>query len=228
MDKTNLKTQFALKEINSIWRKVLHFGEKKKIAKGKTFSTGGDNKKAIIFLDSGSVTLSSITLKGRERIHMLFESGCIIGETTYFTKVRDSSNENIFTAKEDCVLYFFSPKLIKDTDFITEHADLIYNLLEGMSSKIAYLFSLLSDKNGETSREIICKHLIRNAQKHGSLSFIPFAKKQEFAMSMGLHRSTVFRIIKELEDEGIIRITNKKEIEIIDLESLENYAYGDK
>ncbi len=227
--KKNINDVLYLKERNSIWRKVLHLAVKKNVKKGETWSTGKGDKKAIIFLDSGSANLRSITIKGRERINMLFESGCILGETSVFaTTFGNTSSTNIFTANEDCVLYFFPTNLFDDYNFMLEYPELIYNLLEMSSSKIVYLFALLSDRNGEKAKEVICKHIIRLHNKHKSLKFPLGISIKDFVLSTGLHRSTVFRILDELKEEGLIGSFKKKEIEILNLEALEDCIYGDK
>ncbi len=220
------KDLFSLKEINSVWRTVLHLAKKKVIPKNGSIEIRSSNNNMLMFLDKGLISLRSINAQGRQRISLYYESGCFIGEPAVLANTKDPNRLQYYHAHEETTVYLFPPTCVTDANFIKEHPELIQNLLQSLTIKLRYFQALVADKSGECATEVICRYINRLAEKNHSNTFSPRMSQSEFAMSVGLHRSTVCRIIKELREDGIIGEFSKTKLEILDRMRLKSLAFG--
>ncbi len=214
---------YALKEINSIWRNYLHLGKKQIVQKGFIWDRLNDEN--IFFLDKGSIALNSISPQGHERISLRIESGCVFNETVIFSLCRDGHFGGGFIALEESIIYTF-PAYIINKNFLCDNPELLYNLLQSSTNKVSIFYSLLANTSGATALEVICRYIERLAQRYNTNTFTPHFSQTELAISVGLHRSTVCRIIKELREEGVLGKFTKDNIEILDRKTLQKYATG--
>ncbi len=223
MDDNYLSSQYFLKEINSIWRSVLHLGRQTELPANTVLPK--ENRQYFSFLDKGRIRLETFNMHGGIRFSKFFDSGCIIGETPVF------QNSDIIVCSlvtlEPCTIFHFPAKLLKDSDFIKEHPELVINLLESLTFKLATSYEIMADSNEPKPKQAICRFLDTLAQKNGKEIFAPLIKQEDLAFTLGFHRSTVCKIIQELRKEGILGVFNQKKLEILDRARLQKYAKGD-
>ncbi len=216
---------FSLKEVNSMWRSILHLGEKKVLTKGTVLEMHLDN--GLMLIDKGLISLRSLNSDGRERVSMYMESGCLIGEVPALVDTQNSNRVPLYHVHEESIVYAFPSSFLTDANFIKTYPYLIMNVMESFALKVRYLFTLVGDKSGESSKEIICRYINRLARKNHADVFNPHMSQSEFALSLGLHRSTVCRIIKELREEGVLGEFTKNKLEILDRDTLRSKAFGE-
>ncbi len=226
MENIPKKDFFSLKELNSVWRSVLHLGTKKSIPKNEKLEMRNPFNNSLIFLDQGTISLRSLNPQGRERISLYFESGCILGEPPILANTAPTNRLPFYQTHSECIVYLFPSSFVTDVDLIQKYPELAQSLLQSSATKIRYLHALVADKNGESSKEVICRYINRLANKNHANVFNPQMTQSEFALRVGIHRTSVWRTISELRKEGILGEFNKNTLEILDRERLQEIAFA--
>lgn len=211
---------FSLKEKNSIWRNALHLGIRQKVSKGFLWCF---DSTTFSFLDKGTVRLEGASSSGKQRIAFYIESGCLFRETNSSSS-NTAQGVGYFIAMEDCVVYQFPIALFEDLNFIRENPDLVANCLTTLKQKSSILFFSLVSNNENISDGVVGRYLLSLAEKHGADTFRPDISQSELASIMGLHRSTVCRVIKTLRKEGILGSFTRYQLEILDRKKLQEYV----
>ncbi len=223
MQNKHLNSQYFLKEVNAIWRKILHLGRESEVAANTVLPKS--NLKYFSFLDSGRIRLESFNMHGGIRFIKFFDSGCIIGETAAF-QASDIISCSLVTL-EPCTIFHFDAELLKDENFIKEYPELIINLLDSLTLKLTNSYEVVSDSSIPKPKQAICRFLDSLADKKDENSFYPGLTQDDIAFTLGYHRSTVCKMLKELRKEEILGKFDHKQLEIFNKEKLQQYAKGE-
>jgi len=215
-------SSFHLREMNSAWRTVLHLGVQQKVQKSFLWHSGKDD--TFSFIDKGCVRLECMNTAGRHRIIFSMESGCLFRDISIFSK--STNFTSTLVAMEESIIYNFPSSLIFDRAFICQYPELMSNLVTSLSQKGGALFSLLAEKNEQVPDEVICRYIEKLADKYGANTFNPNISQVDLALSVGMHRSTVCRVIKSLRMAGILGTFSKHKLEITDRKKLQMYCSG--
>jgi CRP-like cAMP-binding protein len=196
-----------LKHTNDCWRSVLHLGRKVKLAKGEEIQQGRD----LLFLESGKVYLMFQNMDGMEKILWYVREGCIFAETPFFDRI---SNEGVLICATDCVIYAFSQR---DIDRICkERPDLLFNLLESMSRTIRILAYHASSMCLDDTLVRICRFLAqRLVPGSNPLTAKISLTRQEMANLLGIHRISLYRMLRAQKERGLFGSINGKTITIL-------------
>ncbi len=220
MNKKYLESPYFLREVNSVWREALHLAQKEELP--ANYSWRRESGKLFSFLEKGCVRVENVNIQGQRRFVKYMEDACIIEELSVYQK--NSSMFGSFMTLESCIVYHFPANLLKDNNFIREYPELIANLLETIAHKAVSAYDVLSNSNTDNPRHIICAFLDTLAEKYEQNLFAPKLSQSDLAVTLGMHRSTVCKIIKELREEGIIGTFTQNKLEILDREKLKKYA----
>lgn len=212
---------FSIRELNGVWRTVLHLGTRQHFPKSHCWMEDVDTD-TFSFLNKGKVRLSSLTESGQERMLMNIEGGCIFREVGMLRIPSRHPANHI--ALEPCEVYAFPKALLHDEQFVRTYPTLLSNVVQSLAIKAAAFFSQLSETTQLEPREQVCRFLQRLADKRTALRFNPGISQSEMAHMLGLHRSTVCRVLRELRNEGIIGRFTRLDLEILDPDRLR----GDK
>lgn len=206
----------SIRELNSVWREVLSFGTRQHIAKGTrwTVSPSGET---FGFLSKGLLRLSAMGRNGSERIVLYIERGCIFNEQSCLASAPLSFAA--FFAMEDCEVWNFPRTLLNDRAFAASHPDQMLNLIQSLSQKTGALFGQLDENSSITLETAICRRLYRAVEREGNV-VKPHFSQTDLALSLGLHRSTVCRVLSSLRQRGILGDFTKTKLEILDKEAL--------
>lgn len=219
---TQIKNEFFLEDCNASWRSVLHLANKQIIP--KSFTWVEPNAKIFSFLDSGCVRLECLSFSGKQRIALFINQGCIFREVTILPF--ESGNKFRLVTTEESVIYNFPSSLLTDNNFIKAHPELISNLTFSLMEKTKILFSRLADDNEENIEKTVCFYIDKLADKYEGDADAPRISQSEFATAIGVHRSTLGKVLKKLRDENILGCFIRNRIEILDREKLKQYANG--
>ena len=212
-------SNFHLHEVNSIWRNVLHLGTQQKVPKHFSWYGQADT---FSFIDQGCVRLECISPSGRQRIAFFMGSGCLFRDISMFSEEINFASTLITT--EESTVYHFPRSLIFDNKFICEHPELMSNLLFSLSKKGGVFFALLAEASEQVPDEVVCRYIETLAKKHNSNIFSPNISQVDLALNLGMHRSTVCRVIKSLRTAGILGTFSRHQLEILDREKLQKYC----
>lgn len=184
-----------LKDTNALWRSVLSLGRLRKFAKGEHVQQGKD----LLFLDRGKVYLMLQNQEGVEKIVWYVREGCIFGEPPFFDCI---PNEGSLVCATDCMVYTFSAPTV---DRITrERPDLMYNLFQSMSRQMRIMSYHASSLYLDDGLARICKFLAeRIVPGSNPLTAKIGISRQEMASLLGMHRISLYRVLRQQEERGL-------------------------
>lgn len=213
----------SIRELNSVWRDVLHLGKYQTIPRGARWASLPPND-MFGFLGRGLLRLSSLGRDGHERIALYIEKGCIFNEQGCMSSAPLSTAA--FFAMEDCEVWFFPRNLLLDRKFAVEHPEQMMNLVQSLSQKTGAFFSQLDENFGLPLETSVCRYLYRAVEKESGV-VRPHFSQTDLALALGLHRSTVCRILKDLRERGILGDFTKTKLEILDKDALHALCHMD-
>lgn len=88
-----------------------------------------------------------------------------------------------------------------------------------MKESISY--SYFSDLAYSSAKSKVCQAILALAKEQGDTEFCPGITQAEIGAMMGLHQTSVARVINQLRQENVIGTFTKNKINIINIEKLE-------
>lgn len=218
-----LDNVFYQEELNAVWREALHLGVMQMIPKGYKWNPD-PNVEHFSFLHKGSIRLACYTATARERIVWHVGAGCIFREISFLHPeyLDFGLYSAIQTTLEPCEVYTFSGKLLKDPDFITQYPHLMANLVQTLSFKASSLLVQLVHSLRPNPEIMVANYLIKLAEQAHTNSFAPQISQSDLALTLGLHRSTICRVLQNFRNNGAIGSFTSKNLEIKNVEYLRN------
>jgi CRP-like cAMP-binding protein len=174
--------------------------------KGEYLARSGTMPKSLFYITSGTAKIVTINEDGVEYLHGYCDEGEMIGIGTYLCNYKFY---NDFIAVEDMEVFEIS--LDNFEMMIAENPNISRNIMQYLAEIIEIKTITLTTVLGKSPREKILITL----EKIKSLSLIqedflvPYTR-QEMANFLGLRVETVIRTVKELEEEGRLRIEKGK------------------
>jgi len=208
---------FRIRKLNAPWREITKLGERKVLP--RHHELGSPEGETFFFLNRGSLRLSCIAEDGQERVVMIMEEGVIFGEITFMHK--SSVHFHSLRTLSECEVFIFPNTLLDDVDFCRQYPHLILNLVRSLGVKAGAFFSQIYDSNLLDARGQICRMLSHIWREQGKAEAVnPDLSQIDMANILGIHRSSVCRVIRELRDEGVIGRFSKTRLEVLDPETL--------
>ena len=200
----------AFKEMNNMntpWREVLHLGKRVVWSKGHCVQFG----RALYVLERGKGRLTHQTLEGVEKILWYIRGGCLFGETPFFDPM---PAESYFSCVTDCIAYEFTQEALKEIN--TARPDLIINLLESMSRKLRILSNQASSLYLDNVLVRTCKFLAQRLQPGSDpLKAELGMSRQEMASLLGVHRISLYKVLRQQEENGMFGPFTRDNITIL-------------
>ncbi|MFI3270601.1 MAG: Crp/Fnr family transcriptional regulator [Pseudomonadota bacterium] len=212
---------FTLNDANAPWGDFLHLARMQEVPKNYIWSYESEEN-VFCYLHSGSIRLYCHTFSSRELIVLELNKGCLFREVgLLYVGQRYGIYQQAMTP---CVVYNFPAKILEDHDFIRENPQLMINLTNTLGLKLGSILSLLAESI-KPNPEVMVSQFLLNFQATAN-STDPASKRGitqgELAMSLGLHRSTVCRVLHELREKGVIGKIHRGHMEILDVAYLQN------
>lgn len=208
---------FRIRDLNGPWREVMHLGKRTFLSKNSEVHIV--EEKLFYFLNKGRIRLTGLSEAGRERVVLIMESGVILGEIPLLHK--SFNHFHSLQTLTKCDLIAFPKSLLEDVDFCREYPHLILNLVKSIGIKAGAFFGQLYDSNLLDSRGMVCRMLAQIWREQGRAGNItPNLSQTEMANILGIHRSSLCRVLKQLREEGIIGRFTKSCLEVYDSDTL--------
>lgn len=127
-------------------------------------------------------------------------------------------------AKEKTTVIFIGEELLKEL-FLADFT-INLNYIRFLSDRICFLNDRLQSLTGQTAEQKLAGYLLQSASKISDQEkmILPFSIK-DLALTLDVGRASVYRAFDTLEQEGVIRRTNK-EVTIEDRNRLKIYLDG--
>ena len=172
---------------------------------------------ALYFVVSGVVKVFKTSADGREQILQIVRPGESFNDAPVFD---GGTNPASAQAMGSVVLYG-----IRNSDMgaiLRTHPQVALNVIRVLSQKLRHLVSLVEDLSFRHVTARLAKILLEYAGDGVNLAK-PRLTQQEMAAMAGTAREMIGRSLKELEDEGIIRLDHHR-IVVTDKEALKKWA----
>ncbi len=172
--------------------------------KGMTVHEQNTRCKVIDLVYSGELVAYSLSPSGSESIVFEFSSGSIIGANLLFAD--ESKYPMSIYCTSDCSLFQISKigveRLLKEYSFVIEFIKSLSTNAQGMNRKIVMY------KQKSLRNNLIDYFLALSANQNSKTVLLPVTKKQ-LADYFGVQRPSLFRELKKMKDENIIKIDNR-------------------
>ena len=166
----------------------------------------GSAPKSLLYITSGVAKIVTINEEGVEYLHGFSDEGEMVGLGSYLCNYKFY---NDFIVEEDIVAVEFSFDQFEK--MIAENAEIARNIMQYLAEIIEIKTINLSTIMGKNPRDMVLTTLNRIKERSmlAEDSLVPFTR-QEMANYLGLRVETVIRTVKELEDEGLLKIKKGK------------------
>jgi CRP-like cAMP-binding protein len=196
-----------LKDMSVAWRSVLPLAKLVKRAKGEEVPQG----KEMMFLERGKVRLVFHSPEGAEKIIWFFREGSLFGVVPFMDPI---PNEGIFTCATDCVIYAFSAQAVERIG--RERPELLLDLMRSMARKLRIVTYHASSLSLDGMLARICKFLSRRIVPGSNpLSAKVGISRQEMASLLGMHRISMYKVLRHQEERGLFGPVKGKTITIL-------------
>ena len=198
-----------LREMNHPWRAVLEHGQPRLWRKGSVIDYDG----CLFFLEKGRVRLTHTSLDGVEKILWYLNDGCVFGETPLFDPM-DGDLPSVHLCVSDCRIRVFTGERVEH--LCAAHPELMRNLLHSMARKLRLVGQQASSLYVDDVLVRACKFLAQRIVP-GSvpLTAVPNMSHQEMASFLGVHRITLYKILKQQKKKGVFGTISSKGVVIL-------------
>lgn len=154
---------------------------------------------------SGKLLAYSLSERGSETVVFEFLPGDSIGANLLFGNSHHYPM-NIYCARDSSLIHVAKSavsELLHDNNFVMEFITSLSSNSQGLNKKIAMYTQ-------KTLRENILDYMLAlSIEKQSNTVELPISKKQ-LADFLGVQRPSLFRELKRMKEEGMIRIENRK------------------
>lgn len=154
---------------------------------------------------SGNLVAYSLAPNGSESVVFEFETGSIIGANLLFGN-QNQYPMNIYCTADSVLLHISKSgieELLKGYDFVMQFVQSLSMNSQGMNRKIAMYTQ-------KSLRENLMDYFLALSTQQKSNSVVLTVTKKQLADYFGVQRPSLFRELKQMKDEGLIEIANKR------------------
>lgn len=188
----------------------------KKAERGEIISFEEEPIDALYLVRFGAVKTYRTSADGKEQIFRIVRPGGSFNDAPVFT-----DGINLITAEAMGPVDLYGIKQADIEEVIAAYPVVARNTLTVVSERVQALVSLVEDFSFLHVTGRVAKMLLQTAQPEGDAP--PRLTQQEMAAMIGTAREMVGRSLKNLEEEGVIRMERNRVV-ITDLASLKRQA----
>lgn len=199
------------------WDKYLPLAVKQKRSKGYELFKGGEIWNKLYLCQQGEAKCIRVSPEGKEKILWQGVAPCLLGEGPFFDGLPTLSS---FIITKPSILYAFSAEtvysvLLKDPDIVT-------SIIRHLSHKIRLMHNQNCCLSFSELSSRICMYLYQkmySSDDKRQFYSIPGLTQQDLANHLSVHRVTLNKTLRLLEQQGIIGPYNKKITYILDIDA---------
>jgi CRP/FNR family transcriptional regulator len=190
--------------------------------KGAMILWAQDECKNVYFVLSGMVEIFHLSLGGREQTVELIKPGESFNLVPVF--MPESLNQVNARAQVDSQILSISKK--KFLQLLEEYPQLSKTVAEYFAMRLTYMVGMVESLALHSVRQRMAAFLVKQADKVDPAD-PPRWTQEEMARQLGTVRDVVGRILRKLENDGLIRFQRQR-IQLLDREALEEMANDNK
>lgn len=214
-----LHESYDLAGLTQEWRKFFHLGVRHAYPRGAIIANGGEKVDRIYYLEQGEVRLVRSLVDGKEKILFRMHQGMLVGEVPFLDGLPSMSS---LVAATNSTLYSFERSVVENRIF-PESPALMFATMRAMASKIRMLCNQSVDISTVELSTRICRFIAirsRNGAMENQRRVNLALNQQELSSLLGVHRVTLNKALRELENRGVIGAYSRKGIDILDEQRL--------
>ncbi|MDQ8182294.1 Crp/Fnr family transcriptional regulator [Pelagicoccus sp. SDUM812005] len=188
-----------------------------KLPKNGTLFHEGEIAQGFYIVHTGTISLSRISIEGKEQVISLFRTHDCFAEATLSTLETYPATAS---ALEPTQVILVSKKSFRS--FIAERPDLAMSMLASMSLHLKHLVQMIEDLKFKQIECRLANWLLRQLESESDIINLPFSKKV-LASRLGVTSETLSRAFARFRNEGLITV-NARDILIEDRDGLSAYV----
>ncbi|MDD2219037.1 MAG: Crp/Fnr family transcriptional regulator [Desulfoplanes sp.] len=188
--------------------------------KGQTVFFAGDAGNGFYLVRSGRVKIFKSSFSGKEHILHVFGFGEAFGEVAVFAGDKFPASAMTLAASE---LLFFPRKAF--LELLAKEPELALQMLALLSKRLRSFVNKVEELSLKEVPARLAGHFLLLAASGNTSTFHLDLSKTELSKYLGTIPETLSRVLKKMDDQGLIH-GNGAEIEIIDMQGLEELAEG--
>lgn len=186
----------------ALWLDYKHLAQERRFSKGDKLVEAGTHPEELFFIKSGKVRMEYCHIHGTEKVIWYFGKNLVVGETPLF---QQSICRTSFVCTQPTVALAFSYKMLT-TVILPGNPHLAQSLLHGLTAKVRFLVEQVFTLSFDPVTIRYCKFLRLFSKRlaSGELVARPTLRQHEIASLLGVHRTTLYKSIRDLERKGIL------------------------
>lgn len=174
----------------------------------------------LYIVQSGWLKVVKIAIDGREQILQFLGPGEAFNAVGVFTQT--PSPATVIALETTTAWVVLRERMLR---LLEEYPQLAQQVIEDMAGRVTHLISLVEDLSLRTVEGRLARRLLDQAVGD-TIQRQRWATQAEMASRMGTVPDVLNRVLRQLADEGLIRV-DRKRIEILDRPGLEDKAMVD-
>lgn len=201
--------------------RVAEFAHPMHVDKGDLVSMPGQADSRLFVMHSGQLKVSHVTADGQEQILRTVTEGDVVGERAFLTG--DSADDTVVALEDSQMCVFDHADL---TTLLREYPDISERMLLTLSDRLFSTERLLAAVTSSDVRARVAAYLLDllSSARGGTRDVeLPLAK-HEVAAYLGTTPETLSRRLAALAAEGVIALSGRRGVTIVDRGKLEEVA----
>lgn len=196
-----------------VWREIRAYGYPLDVKAGLIFYP--EDNYSFYCVESGRLRTDFISGTGRQRSLLINETGSLINiaHAIHGTRCLEP-----YTVLKDGRLWRLNRCLVLEQPFPCPNLAVL--CLKVLSSVTLTCQTALTWLDVDNFKIRFCRYLLLNIRRFGSSGFSLGLTQEECAQTLGVHRATLARIVKELKEERVLSSFTRDYVEIIDKDKL--------
>lgn len=212
---------FWLPKNTDIWEKHANLAVKLSYGTGETIVHIGEQLNGLMYLHKGRAKGVFFSTEGNEKLLYYVNEGSMFAEGPALATAIPTT---CFISITPCVVYKFSKSLVMSS--LLEDPEVVRDLLHSLALKICMLSQHIQGNTTLNLENYVCRALYWLLVRNGcdTTSVRPAMTQQEVANMLGVHRTTLTRLLGRLRERGVLLAFTKRRLEVSDLAELRRYA----
>lgn len=185
------------------------------VAKGESLMTEGEPCTGFFLVLSGKVRVYKTSPSGREKALLIAEVGMTFGEDSLFGQ--GEFLENAAALERSTVLHVPRKEFLEK---LRSDPELSFQVMESLCGWIRRLSTSVENVAFLGARDKVVRYLVELAGRNGPGKVDFPEKKKAIADRLGITPETFSRVIRELEEKSLLKVSGKV-FEVLDGETLE-------
>lgn len=218
----------TLPGINREWLTLREYGTSLFWKKGDYFDPY-KGEKSFYFIEEGNLLIMHGAANGQARNLIYMQAGSLLNLAhalgSSLTSFIDAGC--YFFCLTDVRVWRFPASLLADEKFVSNHSALIINLMQSLGVRLLMMHNTIaSSSNGDAVSRLARFCLNMSSSYEGRAVFPLDLSLSELANLLGMHRISLFRAAKKLQNAGALKSLDREKIEISDTDVLKRIAFG--